>query len=76
MGDNNLARIMNVEPIRKDPEFKDGDSDGPDNLELINISIDIAENGYVVQYNYDDGTEEKFVHTDFDEVLKQLRTKH
>lgn len=57
----------------EDPKHKDGDDDG---IILQIITIEIVTNGYLVTFSYDDGTEEKYIQDDFDEVLKFIRSQH
>jgi hypothetical protein len=57
----------------KGPIDKDGDGDDPSNITMI--TIEIALNGFVVTILLDDGSEEKYVETDFDQVLSSLRSR-
>ena len=57
------------------PIDKDGE-DGGDETDLSTVLIEIAQNGYMITFTLEDGTEEKSVHTDFDDVLKAIRSRH
>lgn len=69
---HNLAQILDQ---NSDLQHKDGEDDGSSG-EVSTIVIEIALNGYLVTFSYDDGTEEKYVHDDFDDVMSQVRSKH
>lgn len=58
----------------KGPIDKDGD-DG-DTTDVSTFLIEVALNGYMLTTTLEDGTEEKSVHTDFDEVLSAIRSRH
>ncbi len=62
--------------IETDKDTIDKDGEDPGDIRLQNIDISIAINGYTVTYVYEDGSDQKYVHTDFDKVLQQLREKH
>lgn len=70
MGTTNLAEVLQIDG---DIEHKDGP---PGGLELTSIIIDIAVNGYSVEFVYEDLTSEKYVFEDMDDVLKMIRSKH
>lgn len=54
----------------------DKDGEGGDETDISQVLIEVASNGYMVTFTLDDGTEEKSVHTDFDEVLSAIRSRH
>lgn len=54
----------------------DGDGEGGEDLLLSTALIEVASNGYMVTFTFEDGSEEKYVDADFDEVLKLIRSKH
>lgn len=58
-----------------DLEFKDGDG-GPDPGFVNCITIDVAENGYCVTTVYVDMPPERYVVTDFADVLKILKGEY
>ncbi len=75
----NVESALKLLPITKkssnDPSFKDKDGDDGD-FSLHTVVIEVATNGYLVTFSYDDGTEDKFIEEDFDEVLKLIRSRH
>lgn len=73
MSETNLAEIF-PEDQDEGPADKDGHDNEPPNLQRV--EIDVAVNGYSVCFMYDDGSEERYVQEDFDDVLKLIRSKH
>lgn len=73
----NLAQIFPEPSEEKKPTPIDGDGNEPPDEDLAQVIIDIALNGYTVVYQYSSDTpDEKYVFTDFNDVLEQLRSKH
>ena len=54
----------------------DKDGEGGDDTDITQVLIEFAQNGYMLTFSLEDGTEEKSVHTDFDEVLLAIRSRH
>lgn len=63
-----------IKPVEDDATDTDGED--PDSTDVTQFVIDVALNGYVLTVTLDDGTEEKTVHTDFNEVLTAIRSRH
>jgi hypothetical protein len=59
------------------PKISNKDKDGSEDEDsiLMQIIIEIGLNGYVVNYEYPDEIH-KYVFSDFDEVLKHIRSNH
>jgi hypothetical protein len=54
----------------------DKDGEEGDDTDISTVLIEVAQNGYMITFTLQDGTEEKSVHTDFDDVLKAIRSRH
>lgn len=59
----------------KDPSIKDKDGDDG-NVGLTQIMIEVALDGYMVTFSFEDGSEQRYVREDFDEVLSLVRGMH
>lgn len=72
----NLAHVFDIAEVEKlhdgDPMDGDGEDDGDESLETI--QVDIATNGFMLTYLYDDGSALKYVLNDFNEVLEHMRS--
>lgn len=67
---NNLAELMQLDTGIKD---KDGGGGGP---ALTDVNISIVLNGYIINFIYEDESMDTYVETDFDQVLKLIRSHH
>lgn len=54
----------------------DKDGMGPSDTDISDIHIEIASNGFMVTFTLEDGFQEKSIHTDFDDVLKAIRSRY
>ena len=54
------------------------DKDGGDSeeIKIQSIVIDVAVNGYVATYMFEDMSDEKVIFDDFDTLLEDIRARH
>lgn len=70
MRNRNVAEVLQIQSDTGST-FKDGEE--PPALILKDIVISVALNGYTVTFVYDDGLEERYVLTEFSEVISLIQ---
>lgn len=72
--------VRNLRPLTSKTSSKGPstvDKDGNDGTSgLSQILIEVALDGYLITFSFEDGSEQRYVRDDFDEVVSLIRSMH